>query len=443
MISTGATRHSAHTASAAGTAFCIPAVEEGFGTVCIRHGRDFAVGERMAVRIKPGPVLCIGQAGDVGLQALLKLSQIQIQVAAVITVGIGMPVCVIFDRQCHGTGKCSVTVKIKANVHFVNSQPFDIDVLHVLSCQILRQLFLEVGVKAVGAVQIVLESQGHIRFGQRGDGTVGHAAPKSVGEFDLFTVHRDGCAVAAVCVGVDSHSARCSFIRIEVRIVGGGCQHRGMRTAARTACGDEVVHTAGEITKQDVVFHETHGVLLIDQTGRRVTGVSTVRQCALFAAVAAGHIDVAFGGIGGACGLVGLRGVARRAGIDDHGSGSCGIDLPVGAGDRGVVIDDQAAAGRARGHIGHSVAISVNAFDVSARYRDGHALVVRQFCVGDCSNGTHRPGVGVLGISPGRTDVPEIQRSFDGFFVTALCCNNGCFCALGHRSLRAGCVCRC
>ena len=354
-----------------------------------------------------------------------------------------MPVSVIFDRQCHGTGKCSVTVKIKANVRFVNSQPFGIDVLHVLSSQVLRQLFLEVGVKAVGAVQIVLKSQGHIRFGQRGDGTVGHAAPKPVGEFDLFTVHRNSGAVAAIRILVDAHRARGDLVIIEIRIIGGGCKHRCMRTAARTACGDEVVHTAGEITQENIILYKANSVFLIHQAARRVTGVSTVVQGALLAPVAAGHIDVAFGGIGGACGLVGLSGVARRAGIDDHGSGSRGIDLPVGAGDRGVVIDDQAAAGRARGHIGHSVAISVNAFDVSARYRDGHALVVRQFCVGDCSNGTHRPGVGVLGISPGRTDVPEIQRSFDGFFVTALCCNNGCFCALGHRSLRAGCVCRC
>ena len=106
-----------------------------------------------------------------------------------------------------------------------------------------------------------------------------------------------------------------------------------MRTAAGAAGGDEIVHAAGEIAKQNVELYEANSVLLIHQTGRGVAGIGAVRQRALLAAVAAGDIDIAVLGIGGSRRLIRLCGVARCAGIDNDRS-SCGcIDLPVGAGD--------------------------------------------------------------------------------------------------------------
>lgn len=85
-------------------------------------------------------------------------------------------------------------------------------------------------------------------------------------------------------------------------MVGGGCQHSRVGSAAGTAGGNEIVHAAGQIAQQDVVLDEARRVFLVHQAAGGVSGVIGVALGigirALLAPVAAGDVDVALRRVG-------------------------------------------------------------------------------------------------------------------------------------------------
>ncbi len=46
-----------------------------------------------------------------------------------------------------------------------------------------------------------------------------------------------------------------------------------MRSAAGASGRDEIVHAAGKVSEKDIELHKAHGILLVHQAGRGVTGI--------------------------------------------------------------------------------------------------------------------------------------------------------------------------
>ena len=132
-----------------------------------------------------------------------------------------------------------------------------------------------------------------------------------------------------------------------------------MSSSAGTTGGYEIIHTSRQVSKQDIVFHKPDGIFLVHQAGRRIAGIRSVRECALFSPVPAGDIDIPFGGISGTGCLVGLRGIACSAGVDNDRGGSRRIDLPIGAGDGSVIIDHQISGCAAACYICRTVSVRI------------------------------------------------------------------------------------
>ncbi len=177
-----------------------------------------------------------------------------------------------------------------------------------------------------------------------------------------------------------------------------------MSTAAGAACGNKIIHIAREITQQNVVLHIAGGGLLVNQAGRRVSGIigiaAAVRCGVLLAAVTAGNVDITVCRMVGGCRLVVLGAVACRAGVDNYGRGCSGIHLTVGAGDLSFIVNHQTAFYSAGGCICFAVTIGVNTLYISARNTNGHTLLVRQLWIRYRRDNGQNPGVCFFPVSP-------------------------------------------
>ena len=296
---------------------------------------------------------------------------------------------------------------------------------------------MELGGKVVAGVQVVFKGQGHIGLRQRSNSAVSNTAPSSVRDLIVLAVDGNSGGIAAVLGVVYTHSARLNLVVVEIGVIGGGGEHYCVSPAAGAAGGNEVIPTAGQVAQQNIVLNEACRSLLVCKARGSVAGIVGVpifiRSSILLATVAAGHIDIAVGGIGGGSKRVVLRAVAGRTGVQDDGGGSGGIGLAVGAGDLGLIVDDQGAAdgffpGLRTGHIGRAVPVSVNAGDISAGNADGNALLIGQFRIGYCRHDRHDPCVGVRAVGPCQIGiVGQIQ----GFL------NIGFLLGIGHSDFRS------
>ena len=198
-----------------------------------------------------------------------------------------------------------------------------------------------------------------------------------------------------------------------------------MCSAARSSCGDKIVNAPRQIPEQNIVFHETHRILLVDEAAGRVACIDGVAaligHCALFAAVAAGHVDIALFGIGGRSGLVALLAVASRAGIDDDRCSCSCIDLSVCARDRRLIVDDQSACRRSARRVLSPVSVCVHAFDISRRHAYRDALFVLDLRIGDSGHDRECPRRAAVIKAPLCPHICQVQRILNGSHLRCLC----------------------
>ena len=427
-VHAGGAHAAAHVTAAApfaGAALGIAALDERLGLIGAGHRGHRLVGQGGAVGIEPGPVSGIVQVVHVPLKVLGELRQVQVQVAAAVPVGVGVLFRVIFDGQRHRAGHFPVAVQVEAHLRLIHGQVLGVDVVHVFIRKYLRQRLLEISVEIEAGGQGVLHGLGHVRLVERGDGAIGHAAPGAVGQLDLLAVDGDGGGIAAVGVFVHAHRAHGDLVVVEIGVIRSRCEHGRVSPAAAAAGGHPVIHAARQVAQQYIVFHKAGRRLLVDQAGGGVAGIGgfprLIREAVLLAPVAAGHVDVALGGVGGRG--QGIRGiaVARRAGVQDHRGRGRGVGLAVGAGDLCGVIDHQAALysvrGAVCGHVRRPVAVDVDAGDIGPGHAHRHALLIRDDGLGHRRHHRQRPGVAFGAVGPFLAHIRQVQRRLDGRLV--------------------------
>ena len=422
-VSSGTTHGAVMSACFSSAGLSITSLNKGRGFLLCAHRCNGFIRQCVAVRVKPGPAIGIIQVIHIPLQVFREFSQIQFQIGSAVAVGICIFLRIVFDDERNGAVQRSVSVQVKTDFCFLNGQVLSVDVFHILLRQESGQCLLEFGVEGIIGIQGVFKSHRHIGFVQGGDGRISHTGPCSVRKLYFLSVDGHGRAVTAVRVPVNADCADFNLVIIKIGMIGGSRKHGSMGTASAAARGDPVIHAAGQVAQQDVVFDEPGCRFLVHKAGGSVTGIDgfagLIGVAVLLAAVAAGNIDITFRGIGGRrCGIAAVA-VTCRAGVQDDRSGCCGIDLPVGTGNRCFIINDQRTFNSVccafSCQVRRSVSVCINTGHISPGDADGNTFFIFDHRFRDRGNNGQRPGIRTGIVGPFLIHMLKVQCIFDGF----------------------------